>query len=109
MVQTRNGTAVAVADGNKALSLLLAAIGVTALVTSVWMNARFGWGLSPNLADRTTLAISSRDCRSGGRRHHSGGWADVALRQETAGYWPSRLCWAAHRLFHAQCIWLHVD
>jgi hypothetical protein len=57
MVQTRNGTAVAVADGNKALSLLLAAIGVIALVTSMWMNARFGWGLSPNLADRTTLAI----------------------------------------------------
>ena len=57
MVQTRNETAVTVADGNKALSLLLAAIGVIALVTSMWMNARFGWGLSANLADRTTLAI----------------------------------------------------
>jgi hypothetical protein len=41
----------------RALSLLLAMIGVIALVTSMWMNARFGWGLSPNLADRTTLAV----------------------------------------------------
>ena len=33
MVQARNGTAVAVADGSKALSLLLAMIGVIAPVT----------------------------------------------------------------------------
>jgi hypothetical protein len=33
MVQARNGTAVAGADGSKALSLLLAMIGVIALVT----------------------------------------------------------------------------
>jgi hypothetical protein len=57
MVQTRDGAAVAAADGSKALSILLAAIGVIALVTSMWMNARFGWGLSPNLTDRTTLAV----------------------------------------------------
>ena len=57
MVQARNGTAVAGADGSKALSLLLAMIGAIALVTSMCMNVRFGWGLSPNLTDRTTLAV----------------------------------------------------
>jgi hypothetical protein len=39
------------------LRAVVTAIGGIALVTSMRMNARFGWGLSPNLADRTTLAI----------------------------------------------------
>jgi hypothetical protein len=33
------------------------AIGVVALGVSMWMNFRFGWGLSSDFMDRTTLAI----------------------------------------------------
>ena len=52
-----NGRAVAPVEGSKALSVLLALIGAIALSTSMWMNARFGWGLSADLGDRTILAV----------------------------------------------------
>jgi hypothetical protein len=57
MVQTTNDTELMPVEGSKALSMLLAAIGAIALATSIWMNARFGWGLSPDFADRTALAV----------------------------------------------------
>jgi hypothetical protein len=44
-------------QGSKTISVFLFVIGIAALGISMWMNFRFGWGLSGDLADRTTLAV----------------------------------------------------
>jgi hypothetical protein len=44
-------------EGSKAVSILLVAIGLVAMAVSMFMNARFGWGLSEDFADRTAMAI----------------------------------------------------
>jgi hypothetical protein len=44
-------------EGSRVVSGFLIAIGCVALGVSMWMNARFGWGLSGDFTDRTTLAI----------------------------------------------------
>jgi len=56
-----NGSSEAAAEsrghGSKTISVILLCIGSVALCTSMWMNAKFGWGLSPDLPDRIALAI----------------------------------------------------
>src|SRR5262245_12651779 len=44
-------------QGSRILGGLLMALGTVALIVSVFMNSRFGWGLSQDLLDRGTLAI----------------------------------------------------
>lgn len=44
-------------EGSKVVSIFLMAIGLIAMGVSMFMNARFGWGLSEDLADRTAMAV----------------------------------------------------
>ena len=44
-------------QGNRAVSIFLMTIGVVALGASMVMNWRFGWGLSHDTIDRTTIAV----------------------------------------------------
>src|SRR5262245_25198259 len=44
-------------QGSRTVSMFLQAVAFTALLVSMWMNARFGWGLAPDWADRITLAV----------------------------------------------------
>ena len=43
--------------GSKTVSVFLQAIAFAAMLVSMWMNARFGWGLAPDWVDRITLAV----------------------------------------------------
>jgi len=44
-------------QGSRTVSLFLQVIAFAAMSVSMWMNARFGWGLAPEWADRITLAL----------------------------------------------------
>ena len=44
-------------QGSKTVSLFLQGIAFAAMLMSMWMNARFGWGLAPDWADRISLAV----------------------------------------------------
>ena len=57
MVPTTEVIATSPIQGSKVLSIFLAMFASVALCASMWMNARFGWGLSQDLTDRTILAV----------------------------------------------------
>src|SRR5690348_8817918 len=44
-------------QGSRTGSVFLQFIAFAAMIVSMWMNARFGWGLAPEWADRITLAV----------------------------------------------------
>ena len=50
-------TSASPSQGSRIVSVFLQGIAFTAMLVSMWMNARFGWGLAPDWADRITLAI----------------------------------------------------
>lgn len=44
-------------QGSRTVSVFLQFIAFAAMIVSMWMNARFGYGLAPDWADRITLAV----------------------------------------------------